>query len=137
MTSTFDGRRHFYSDNLAGTHPDVLHAMAAANVGHALAYGEDPLTQSAQARVCDLFGGDEVEAFFVFNGTAANVLSAAAVTAPFQAVVCSDTSPFDSLGYLVHHHLGSSILCARARVHLTAMFPPKGTLTTQATVVRW
>lgn len=92
MTSTFDGRRHFYSDNLAGTHPDVLHAMAAANVGHALAYGEDPLTQSAQARVRDLFGADGVEAFFVFNGTAANVLSAAAVTAPFQAVVCSDTS---------------------------------------------
>jgi len=92
MTPILDGRRHFYSDNLAGTHPDVLAAMAAANVGHALAYGEDPLTQQAQQRVSQLFGGDAVETFFVFNGTAANVLSAAAATAPFQAVVCSDTS---------------------------------------------
>ncbi len=92
MTPTYDARRHFYSDNLAGTHPLVMQAMADANVGHALAYGEDPYTAEAQARVCQLFGGDGVEAHFVFNGTAANVLSAAAVTAPFQAVLCSDTS---------------------------------------------
>jgi len=92
MTASYDGRRHFYSDNLAGTHPRVMQAMQEANVGHALAYGEDPLTAEAQARVCQLFGTEGVEAQFVFNGTAANVLSAAAVTAPFQAVVCSETS---------------------------------------------
>ena len=89
MTSTFDGRRHFYSDNLAGTHPEVLAAMAAANVGHALAYGEDPLTQQAQDRVCQMFGGEGVETFFVFNGTAANVLSAAAVLAVLGAWVAA------------------------------------------------
>ncbi|MBD03179.1 MAG: threonine aldolase [Gemmatimonadetes bacterium] len=92
MTPTFEDRRHFYSDNLAGTHPAVLQAIADANVGHSLAYGEDPLTAEAIARVCQLFGGDGVEAHFVFNGTAANVLCAAAVTAPFQAVLCSETS---------------------------------------------
>ena len=92
MTPIFEDRRHFYSDNLAGTHPAVLLAIADANVGHSLAYGEGPLTAEAIARVCQLFGGDGVEAHFVFNGTAANVLCAAAVTAPFQAVLCSETS---------------------------------------------
>lgn len=91
MTFQLDGRRHFYSDNLAGTHPQVLQALAQVNVGHALAYGEDPVTAAAQRQVRDLFG-EEADVWFVFNGTAANVLSAAAVTAPFQAVVCSDTS---------------------------------------------
>ena len=36
--------RGFASDNYAGTHPEVLEAVAAANVGHAPAYGADVWT---------------------------------------------------------------------------------------------
>ena len=35
-------RRTFASDNWAGVHPEVLEAIARANVGHAPAYGDDP-----------------------------------------------------------------------------------------------
>ena len=33
--------RTFASDNYAGVHPEVLTALAAANGGHQVAYGED------------------------------------------------------------------------------------------------
>ncbi len=36
--------------------------------------------------------GDDVEVFFVFNGTAANVLSLAALTQSYHAVLCSEMS---------------------------------------------
>ena len=32
----------FASDNTSGVHPAVLDALAAANTGHVLAYGDDP-----------------------------------------------------------------------------------------------
>ena len=37
--------KSFGSDNHAGVHPAVLAAIAAANVGDALAYGGDELTR--------------------------------------------------------------------------------------------
>jgi threonine aldolase len=39
--------RGFGSDNHAGVHPEVLSAIAEANVGHAHAYGDDPWTARA------------------------------------------------------------------------------------------
>ena len=36
-------RRGFASDNHAGVHPEVIEAIAAANEGHAAAYGGDPV----------------------------------------------------------------------------------------------
>ncbi|HVR85065.1 MAG TPA: threonine aldolase, partial [Planctomycetota bacterium] len=36
--------RSFASDNNAGAHPEVLHAVAAANRGHVVGYGDDPFT---------------------------------------------------------------------------------------------
>lgn len=81
--------RAFASDNAAGAHPSVLDAVARANVGHALAYGDDALTRSCQDRFRDLFGGD-VHAYLTFNGTGANVLALALLLGPAQAVVCAD-----------------------------------------------
>ena len=36
--------RGFASDNYSGVHPEVLAAIAAANGGHQVAYGEDAYT---------------------------------------------------------------------------------------------
>ena len=36
--------RGFASDNYAGVHPEILDAIAAANDGHQIAYGEDVYT---------------------------------------------------------------------------------------------
>jgi threonine aldolase len=84
-------KRTFASDNNAGVHPDVLRAIAEANAGHVRGYGDDPFTERAVARFRDHFGQD-VEVFFVFNGTGANVLSLGALARPFEAVVCSSNS---------------------------------------------
>ena len=37
------------SDNASGTHPLVIEAMQQANIGHALAYGNDRFTQDAES----------------------------------------------------------------------------------------
>jgi threonine aldolase len=94
-----EGRRHFASDNEAGIHPRILAAIAEANTGHAPSYGADAWTQELETRFREIFG-PETRAFPVFNGTAANVLSAAGVIEPHQAVVCAGTSHihFDECG---------------------------------------
>ena len=83
--------RGLASDNHAGVHPDIMQAMAAVNQGHAVAYGGDPYTAAAVDRFRQHFG-DNVEVFFVYLGTAANVLSLQAATEPFNAIVCADTA---------------------------------------------
>ena len=81
-------RRGFASDNQAGVHPEVMAAIAAANEGHATAYGGDPWTAQAQQRFIDHFG-PAAQAYPVFNGTGANVLCLEALTRPWQGVVCA------------------------------------------------
>lgn len=85
------GKRGFASDNNAGVHPVILEAMTAANVGHDIAYGDDPLTQKTTARMKEIFG-EQSEIFFVFIGTAANVLGLNAVTQSFNAIICPETA---------------------------------------------
>ena len=81
--------RSFASDNNAGVHPEVLQAISAANVGHTVGYGDDAYTDAAVRKFQEHFGSD-IEVFFVFNGTAANVLSLKALTESYHAVICSD-----------------------------------------------
>ena len=82
--------RSFASDNNAGVHPEVLQALAAANTGHTVGYGDDIYTERARAKFREHFG--DVEVFFVFNGTAANVLSLQSLTRSFHAVLCAEGS---------------------------------------------
>jgi threonine aldolase len=81
--------RSFASDNNAGIHPEVLEAIARANQGHVVAYGDDPYTQSALQKFEEHFGTG-IDVFFTFNGTGANVLGLQALTRPYHAVLCSD-----------------------------------------------
>ena len=81
--------RSFASDNNAGIHPEVLEAIARANQGHVIAYGADPYTRSALAKFEEQFGPD-IDVFFTFNGTGANVVGLQALTRPYHAVLCSD-----------------------------------------------
>jgi threonine aldolase len=90
MQPTMAGRS-FASDNAAGIHPEVLEALASANEGHVLAYGDDPHTRRLEERFRELFG-DGVRAFPVFNGTAANVLSLQTMLRPYQAAICAETA---------------------------------------------
>jgi threonine aldolase len=81
----------FASDNYAGAHPAVLEAIAAANDGHAVAYGADPWSERAEALLQRELG-EQARAFFVFNGTGANVLALRAACTPWGAVICSQTA---------------------------------------------
>jgi threonine aldolase len=81
--------RGFASDNNAGVHPEVIEAIARANQGHVIAYGDDPFTRSAVAKFQDHFGSG-IEVFFTFNGTGANVLGLQALNRSYHAVLCSD-----------------------------------------------
>jgi threonine aldolase len=83
--------RSFASDNNAVVHPEVLEAIRRVNEGHVVGYGDDPHTESAVGKFREHFGGD-VEVFFVFNGTAANVLSLQALARPYHAVLCPELS---------------------------------------------
>nr|WP_307859142.1 low specificity L-threonine aldolase [Herbiconiux sp. SYSU D00978] len=80
--------RGFASDNYAGVHPEVLTALAAANEGHQVAYGEDQYTARLQQVIKGHFG-EQAEAFPVFNGTGANVLSLQAMSPRWGAVVAT------------------------------------------------
>lgn len=84
-------RRGFASDNNAGVHPRILEALSKVNQGHVIAYGDDPTTLGTLDMMKQLFGA-ESESFFVFTGTAANVLGLASVTQPYHAVICPSTS---------------------------------------------
>src|SRR5581483_5129302 len=83
--------RSFASDNNASIHPQILEAIAAANHGHTVGYGDDPHTQSAIRKFQQYFGPD-IDVFFVFNGTAANCLSLKALTSSYHAVICSEAA---------------------------------------------
>jgi threonine aldolase len=82
--------KSFGSDNHAGVHPAVLAALAAANTGDAVAYGDDPLTTAVESALCAAAGARR--AYLVFNGTAANILSLSLMLRPFEAVICAETS---------------------------------------------
>jgi threonine aldolase len=81
--------RGFASDNNAGVHREILEAITRANHGHVVAYGDDPFTRSAIAKFRELFGAD-IDVFFTFNGTGANVLGLQALNRSYHAVLCSD-----------------------------------------------
>ncbi|MFZ0868897.1 MAG: low specificity L-threonine aldolase [Candidatus Sulfotelmatobacter sp.] len=81
--------RSFASDNNAGVHPEILEAIARANQGHVVAYGDDPYTDSAKKKFEEHFGPD-IAVFFTFNGTGANGLGLQALTRSFQSILCSD-----------------------------------------------
>ncbi|MGI5353797.1 threonine aldolase family protein [Streptomyces sp. CA-252508] len=83
--------RGFASDNYAGVHPEVLAALALANGGHQVAYGEDVYTEHLQ-RVMHSHFGPTAEAFPVFNGTGANVTALQALTDRWGAVICAESA---------------------------------------------
>lgn len=83
--------RGFASDNYSGIHPEVLAAIAAANGGHQVAYGEDQYTHRLQ-EVFQQHFGEGVQAFPVFNGTGANVVGLQSMLPRWGAVISASTA---------------------------------------------
>ncbi|NUU21189.1 MAG: low specificity L-threonine aldolase [Streptomycetaceae bacterium] len=83
--------RGFASDNYAGAHPEILAAIALANGGHQVAYGEDAYTAHLQ-EVFQTHFGPAARVYPVFNGTGANVVALQAVTQRWESVICADSA---------------------------------------------
>jgi threonine aldolase len=103
-------KKSFASDNYAGMHDDIIHAISNANQGHARSYGEDDYTQKAVAMFKEHFGAD-ISVYFVMTGTAANVLGLSLLLKPYQSIVCAESAHInvDEAGAL-ENYTGSKLL---------------------------
>lgn len=81
----------FASDNYAGCHPEVMESLQRVNHGHLGSYGHDIVTEQAETLFRQQLG-EQVEVFFVLNGTAANVLGLSTLMRPHEAVICASTA---------------------------------------------
>lgn len=83
--------RGFGSDNFSGVQPEVFKTLEEAAYGHQHSYGEDIYTEKAIQDFRKLFN-HEVEVFFVYNGTGANILGLASFISSYNAVICAETA---------------------------------------------
>ena len=81
----------FGSDNHSGVHPDIMKAIEAANKKYTVAYGDDIYTKRALNKFKEHFG-DNIDVFFVYNGTAANILGLKNITDSFNSIICAETA---------------------------------------------
>src|SRR3974390_1876678 len=89
MTTDPPARRQFASDNNAGICPEAFACLQEANHGHEISYGDDTWTAKASNLIRDVFETN-CEVFFVFNGTAANSLSLAALCQSYHSILCHE-----------------------------------------------
>jgi threonine aldolase len=89
MNRAIHSRRQFASDNNAGICPEAWTALAEANSGHAVGYGDDDWTRIASDLIRDTFE-TQCEVFFVFNGTAANSLALASLCQSYHSILCHE-----------------------------------------------
>ena len=78
---------NFCSDNSTGAAEEILAAIAAANDGAVMPYGNDDLTRRAEAAIARVFEC-EADVFLLASGTAANGLCLSVMAPPFGAVYC-------------------------------------------------
>ncbi|NMC37853.1 MAG: aminotransferase class V-fold PLP-dependent enzyme [Bacteroidales bacterium] len=83
--------RGFASDNNAGVHPHILSEITRINEGHTLGYGSDEFTDHAKALFREILG-TETETYFVFTGTAANVLGLSSIARSWNSVITASSA---------------------------------------------
>ena len=81
----------FGSDNHSGVHPEILKAIQSVNVGYSVAYGDDEVTSRTIKKFKEHFGND-IDVYFVGNGTAANILGIKAIVNSFNSIFCAETA---------------------------------------------
>ncbi len=83
--------RGFASDNNAGVHPHILSEINRINDGHTIAYGSDEHTDKAKALFREILG-EKTETYFVFTGTAANVLGLSSIAKSWNSVITASSA---------------------------------------------
>ena len=84
--------RGFASDNNSGAHPEVLAAIAAANEGHVVAYGDDDYTAVAPASASASTSASRPRRSWSSTAPAPTSLAIDALTRPHEAVICTEVA---------------------------------------------
>lgn len=82
--------KSFASDNYSGVHPEILEAVTNCNTAHQISYGDDYYTQECRQIFRDIFG--DIDVYFTFNGTGANVVALKCCALPYQGIICAETA---------------------------------------------
>jgi threonine aldolase len=82
-------KKTFASDNYSGVHHAIMEALIKANAGHEASYGADAFTETAIRKFKEYFG-DDIQVFFVYNGTGANLLGLQTLTRSFHSILCAE-----------------------------------------------
>ncbi|MCH2535303.1 MAG: aminotransferase class I/II-fold pyridoxal phosphate-dependent enzyme [Bdellovibrionales bacterium] len=82
-------KQSFGSDNHSGIHPEILKALIEVNQSHSASYGTDELSREFEDKLSKTLG-TSLKSFFVFNGTAANVLAIKPFVKSYESILCSD-----------------------------------------------
>ena len=83
----------FGSDNHAGIVPEVLAAIAEANVGHASGYGDDQWTEQAEALLGNAFG--DAAFALCLTGTGSNVVALSLALRGWESVLTAEGAHID------------------------------------------
>jgi threonine aldolase len=67
----------------------MIEAIANANDGYQMPYGSDTIMDDLRARLCETFEAPEAAIYLVATGTAANSLSLATISQPWQTIFCT------------------------------------------------
>ncbi len=84
-------KKSFASDNYSGIEPTILQAIIKANEADAPAYGSDMYTARAVEKFKEHFG-QQCDVYFVFTGTAANILGLHTLLKAHHAIICAETA---------------------------------------------
>jgi threonine aldolase len=105
---------HFASDNTSGLCPEAWEALRRADEGYCPSYGDDGFTREATDAIRELFETD-CDVYFVFNGTAANSLSLAALCQSYHSVIVHEAAHVetDECGAPEFFSNGTKILLAQ------------------------
>lgn len=78
----------FGSENTSPVHPAYVKAVVEANAGYATNFEAEPWTERALEALKGLFETDQLWAFTVSTGTAANAIAIGAMVPPYGSVLC-------------------------------------------------
>ncbi len=84
-------KHSFGSDNHSGVHPQIMQAIIEANTNFETAYGEDEYTKGVLHKLENILGGN-CTAFFVFNGTGANIVALQGFLRSYNSVLAPESA---------------------------------------------
>lgn len=106
----------FRDDYSHGAHPDVLAAIAAANLDSQVPYGEDAYTEAARTLIQQKMNAPDAAVHLVASGTIANTLGIGSCLRPHEAVISAAS------GHIVVRETGA----IEAIRHKIITVPPTG-----------